>query len=711
MEQLTAYAWEEDRLSEALAALAQQAGLIRQRPPDRSLPSPNSAGTSEISLSQWIENAAICLGFEATPVRIAYTTAALTLAWIGPAILRLDASTPRYLAVLKSTRHKLILLAPNLRAYHVSLRRVQEALCPVGAVPEETEIDRWLEEAEIPRSRRATARTILLAERIGPASFDCCWRLQLAPNVSFWRKALHCGLPQRLSSFVLAYTAYYSLWILSWWILGQSALQGRIDKGWLIAWSLLLFSQVPFQLCSNWAQRMTALGAGMLLKQHLLYGTTRLDPGQVKSQGTGLLLGKVIESETIEVLSLSGGLLQIIALIELAAAAAILHFSAFGSSQVWLLAAWLGFAGLTAWLYYRRRQSWTKARLGLSQYLIDQMGGYRTSLAQQLPEFRHLHEDQRLEEYLQASILMDNQSSYLTTLIPRGWLVLGLLGLAGAFWAGTATPAAMAVAIGGLLLAYRAFAKLSSGLVHLVDARITWEQIAVLFEAAKQPIITGTPAFAMTPAHGGPGGSHSPLLEIRELSFCYPNRSYPVITQCNMQIHTGEQFWLQGASGAGKSTLIALLMGLYPPHSGLILFSGLDRQTLGSEAWQRRILAVPQFHQNYLLTESLAFNLLMGHRWPPRHEDLLEAEGICRDLGLGDLLNRMPAGLQQVVGESGWTLSHGERSRLYIARALLQKAPLLVLDEGCTFLDPENLQQVIDYVQKKAPTLILVAHP
>ena len=69
------------------------------------------------------------------------------------------------------------------------------------------------------------------------------------------------------------------------------------------------------------------------------------------------------------------------------------------------------------------------------------------------------------------------------------------------------------------------------------------------------------------------------------------------------------------------------------------------------------------------------------------------------------------SGLQQVVGESGWTLSHGERSRLYIARALLQKAPLLVLDEGCTFLDPENLQLVMDYVQKNAPTLIMVAHP
>ena len=67
-------------------------------------------------------------------------------------------------------------------------------------------------------------------------------------------------------------------------------------------------------------------------------------------------------------------------------------------------------------------------------------------------------------------------------------------------------------------------------------------------------------------------------------------------------------------------------------------------------------------------------------------------EAICAELGLGDLLDRMPAGLLQMVGETGWQLSHGERSRLYIARALLQDAELVVLDESFAALDPENLQ-------------------
>jgi ATP-binding cassette subfamily B protein len=70
----------------------------------------------------------------------------------------------------------------------------------------------------------------------------------------------------------------------------------------------------------------------------------------------------------------------------------------------------------------------------------------------------------------------------------------------------------------------------------------------------------------------------------------------------------------------------------------------------------------------------------------------------------------MPSGMLQMVGETGWQLSHGERSRLYIARALLQNADLVVLDESFAALDPENLQLVLQCVLKRAPTLLVIAH-
>ncbi len=112
-----------------------------------------------------------------------------------------------------------------------------------------------------------------------------------------------------------------------------------------------------------------------------------------------------------------------------------------------------------------------------------------------------------------------------------------------------------------------------------------------------------------------------------------------------------------------------------------------------------------------MLLGTFAFNLLMGRRWPPTAADLREAEALCRELGLGELLERMPAGLHQMVGDTGWQLSGGERSRLYLARALLQDADLVVLDESFAALDPESLRQALATTLERAPTLLVVAHP
>ena len=111
------------------------------------------------------------------------------------------------------------------------------------------------------------------------------------------------------------------------------------------------------------------------------------------------------------------------------------------------------------------------------------------------------------------------------------------------------------------------------------------------------------------------------------------------------------------------------------------------------------------------LAETFAFNLLMGRRWPPHEEDMHEASAICRELGLEPLLNKMPAGMLQMVGETGWQLSHGERSRVYIARALLQGAEVVIFDESFAALDPENLRLALDCVLRRARTLLVVAHP
>ena len=135
--------------------------------------------------------------------------------------------------------------------------------------------------------------------------------------------------------------------------------------------------------------------------------------------------------------------------------------------------------------------------------------------------------------------------------------------------------------------------------------------------------------------------------------------------------------------------------GLRRPTSGTLLLEGVDPISLGAEAWTRRVATAPQFHDNHVFTEVFAFNLLMGRRWPPTARDWEEAETICEELGLGPLLTRMPGGMNQLIGDTGRQLSHGERSRLYLARALLQGGELVLLDESFGALDPDNLRKAL----------------
>lgn len=184
-----------------------------------------------------------------------------------------------------------------------------------------------------------------------------------------------------------------------------------------------------------------------------------------------------------------------------------------------------------------------------------------------------------------------------------------------------------------------------------------------------------------------------------------------LLAPCTFILRAGDRLLLTGPSGAGKSTLARLLAADQPPVAGLLLLHGLDLPTLGTGPWRRRVVLVPQLHANHLFAESLAFNLLLGRAWPPSPADLDRAGRICRDLGLGPLLARLPAGLDQRVGEAGWQLSQGETARVCLARALLQDPDLLILDESLSALDPPARLEVLAYLTRHTRSLLLVAHP
>jgi ABC-type multidrug transport system fused ATPase/permease subunit len=229
----------------------------------------------------------------------------------------------------------------------------------------------------------------------------------------------------------------------------------------------------------------------------------------------------------------------------------------------------------------------------------------------------------------------------------------------------------------------------------------------MFFHAAGRSEQQDAPGSTPTPE----SGAARPIVQARALDFRYQDRAPAILQDCHLTIVPGDRILLEGPSGEGKSTLAALLAGLRAVQGGELRLEGRDARSLDGESWRKIVVAAPQFHENHVLAESFAFNLLMGRGWPPRHEDLQQAEAICRELGLGALLDRMPAGMLQTVGETGWQLSHGERSRLYIARALLQATELVILDESFASLDPESLLQALRTVVRRARALLIIAHP
>ena len=656
--------------------------------------------------------AASRLGLEVEALMVPYPEVEWLVRGAGPALLRIPgAGEPRFLALLGGGR-QVAVLGPDRRRHHVRPDVVCAALCRDLEAPLLAAVDQMLDTAGVSARRRVSARATILREQLGTGWITGCWRLRPSRGTSLWRQAQRGRLPHRLLALIGMHTLQYLLWLLAWWVIGQGALQGRFDTGSLLAWALLLLTLIPCRLLSTWWQGRLAISAAGLLKQWLLEGALRLDLEETRHQGTGQLLGRVMESEAVESLALSGGFLGLVAVIELVLATTVLCAGAGGWYHALLLLAWVGGAGLMGWCYYRSRQRWTAARLEMTHDLVERMVGHRTRLAQEAPEHWHDGEEQAIVHYLGLARALDRRATLLLALVPRGWPVLGMLGLAPAFVSDQSGPVALAVGLGGTLLAYRALHKLAAGLVHLTGAVLAWQQMTPLLAAAHRTEADGAPDTAGASApHASRGTDESPLIEAHDLVFRYRERGAAVLHGCSVSIHAGDRVLLAGPSGGGKSTFASLLTGLRLPESGLLLSRGLDLQTLGADGWRQRVVAAPQFHDNYVLTGTFAFNLLLGRRWPPQPADVQEAEAVCRALGLGDLLDRMPAGLWQMVGETGWQLSHGERSRLYIARTLLQHADVVILDESFAALDPENLQRAMHCVLERASTLVVIAHP
>jgi ATP-binding cassette subfamily B protein len=216
--------------------------------------------------------------------------------------------------------------------------------------------------------------------------------------------------------------------------------------------------------------------------------------------------------------------------------------------------------------------------------------------------------------------------------------------------------------------------------------------------------VTGSAARLPVPRRAE-GPDSVPLLELDDVSFGYAD-GREVLSGVSFAVPAGSRVALVGPSGAGKSTILALVEGFYPVSGGVIRWAGTDVRDLPRAALRAQLGYVEQ--EAPVLAGTIRDNLLLTR--PDATDPELWA--VLADVGLTDVVRRSPRGLDVLVGDEGVLLSGGERQRLAIARSLLARPALLLLDEPTASLDARNEQLLRDTLAAAAAdrALLVVAH-
>ncbi len=230
---------------------------------------------------------------------------------------------------------------------------------------------------------------------------------------------------------------------------------------------------------------------------------------------------------------------------------------------------------------------------------------------------------------------------------------------------------------------------------------LRWQQTKLALVALDQ--------IMASPTDGAGGGVHlsriAGRVEFRNVNFAYP-KANPSLHDFKLAIAPGEKVALIGRLGSGKSTALKLLLNLYAPQDGNVLVDGVSVQQIEPHSFRRMVGYMPQ--ELTLFHGSIRDNLLMGASHVSE-ADLLEA---ARLACLDEVLAQLPEGLESQVGERGERLSGGQRQAVGIARALVRKPSLLIMDEPSSQMDPATEQRLITNLREKlgGTTLLLVTH-
>jgi ATP-binding cassette subfamily C protein CydD len=201
--------------------------------------------------------------------------------------------------------------------------------------------------------------------------------------------------------------------------------------------------------------------------------------------------------------------------------------------------------------------------------------------------------------------------------------------------------------------------------------------------------------------------SGAPRIELSGVGFAYPGSELPALWEINLALEPRTLTAVVGRSGAGKSTLVNLLMRFVAdPSEGVILADGALISALPAAQWRKNVALVPQ--RPHLFYGSLLENIRLARPEASREE----VEEAAKLAGVHEFVERLPGGYEMQIGERGARLSGGEAQRVAIARAFLRDAPVLILDEPTSSLDPESERLIRLALERLTEdrTALIVAH-
>lgn len=475
--------------------------------------------------------------------------------------------------------------------------------------------------------------------------------------------------------------------------LGTALMDGVIDVARIVGWSLLAASLVPVQYLAVLNVGELSLEFATVVKKRLMEGALRIPQESLRVRGAGDQTARLNEASTVEQLNVSHVLQVLAPLGQLCGGLALLCS---GVMPLAFIALWVVFAvaaGVLGGGYFRGYRQCYEYRSRLTRDLVEKTVGHRTRAVQSDVVNWHTAEDRLLHEYGTALRRL-HRMTVGTEVCGRAWFTSCVALILAVFIVGDITPLVFPTAIGTYLCSL-GFSGVMTSLRHGAALWCAWSGVKHLFHA-------GRAHERQVPA-ADEASSTTTLASA--VSFAY--RSRDVLKDVHLRIEQGDRILITGPSGGGKSTLAKLLSGELKPTHGSILVNGMDRRSVSESTWRKQVASSPQFHENHVFSQTFAFNL---EPRGPKGELTPDARAVCFELGLKDLLGRMPSRAAQVVGETGWQLSHGERSRVFIARSLLQGAQVVILDESLAALDPETLAATLQCVHKRATTLVAIAH-